>query len=455
MKATAVPYSTQQARTIPFIKGNFFLGNLPAFVNNRQGLLQRMAAQSDVIGMHIGRFPVILFNRPEHVQSILVEHAYDFTKGAYLHNIFRPVIGDGIFTSEGDLHRRQRKLMAPSFQPRHIASYTEAIGFYGDQLQRSWEEDAVINIDQQMIGLTMSIIGKALFGADVFTGTDQLGAAMTVFSEYVATALSRLFPIPYTIPVRTHRRTYKAIAFVRHRLQRLIDERRSHPGERNDLLSRLLEVRDEDGQPMEDEQVMAECLLLFSAGHESIAAALTWSWYLLCLHPEIYTRLHQEVDGVLQGRMPTYMDLARLPFCLQVLKESMRLYPPAFAVGRKPLQDREIGGYQVSKNSLILISPFTMHRRPDFYPEPERFDPGRFAPQHEKMLPRHAFMPFGAGPRVCIGNHFALMEGQLLLALLAQRVHFSLEPGQHIVADLKRHMILRPDKAINVRVHHR
>lgn len=437
-------------KTARFIFGYPVVGNLREFSRDRLGLLVRMARQDDVCGIHFGFFPGLLFNRPEHVQSILVEHAYDFDKGLAIHNVFRPVLGDGVFSSEGDFHRHQRKLIAPPFQPRHIASYANSIGQYGEQLQKGWADGAVIDVNQQMSSVTMSVIGKVLFDADIFTETDELGAAMTVITEYVAHALSALWPPPYSWPLPRNRRMRKAVQMVRNCIQRFIDERRTTPIERNDFLSILLHAKDEDGTPMSDKQVMAECLTLFGAGHETTATALAWTWYLLCQHPDVYQKVQQEVDSVLQGRTPTYEDLVNLPYCLQVFKEAMRIYPPAYAFSRRALRDVEIDGYGVSKGMIVLIAPYTLHRREEYFPDPEKFDPERFTPEREKHLPRYAYLPFGAGPRICIGLHFAMMEGHLLLATLAQRVSFSLVPGQAIEPDPVRHLALRPAGAVNV-----
>ncbi len=453
--ATQVETKIVTSKTLRFIRGNPFAGNLPEFRKDRLGLLQRVAREGDVYGMHFGPFPGMLFNKPEHVQSILVEHAYDFDKGLAIHNTFRPVIGDGIFSSEGDFHRHQRKLMAPSFQPRHIASYAGIMGHYGEQIQQSWTDGSMIDINRHMTNVTMSIIGKALFDADVFTETDELGAAMTVTMEYVAHTTSTLLPPPYSWPTPRNRRTHKAVQVLRNRIQRFIDDRRNNPAERNDFLSILLQARDEDGKPMSDEQVMAECLTLFGAGHETTATALTWAWYLLCQHPEQYQKVQEEVDRVLQGRTPTYADLARLPYCLQVFKEAMRLYPPAYAFSRRAIHDVEIDGYHVPKGRVVLIAPYTLHRREEYFPAPGQFDPERFTPEREKQLPRYAYLPFGAGPRICIGMYFAMMEGHLLLATFAQRASFSLVPGQTIEPDPVHHLALRPTGEVNVMVKRR
>src|SRR5947209_6562528 len=267
-------------KTFRYIRGYPLVGSLLDYRRDRLDLLQRMAREGDICGMYFGPFPLILFNKPEHVQSILVEHAYDFDKGQAIHHVFRPVIGDGIFSSEGDFHRHQRKLMAPPFQPRHIAGYAGVMGHYGEHIQQSWTDGAVIDVNRHMTNLTMSIIGKALFDADVFTETDELGAAMTIITEYVAHALSTLLPPPYRWPLPRNLRMHKAVQVVRNRMQRFIDERRTNPTERNDLLSILLAARDEDGKPMRDEQLIAECATLFGAGHETTATALSWTWCL-------------------------------------------------------------------------------------------------------------------------------------------------------------------------------
>lgn len=442
-------------RTIPFLQGHPLLGNLPEFSRDRLGLLRRATMLGDVSGLHLGRLPVLLFNQPEDIHCILAERPDDFDKGSLIHQVFRPLLGDGLFSSEGALHRRQRTLMAPAFQPRTIASYIDTMGLYGEQLQHSWFEGSIINLHQQMTTLTMSIIGKALFDVDVFHETQELGAAITATSVYATHAISRLLPVPYSWPTPLHRRTHRAVAKLRQMLQALIDERRSSSERRHDLLSLLLQTRTEDEEPMSDEQIMAECQILFVAGHETTATALAWSWYLLCLHPHIYACLQAEVDRVLRGRTPTFEDLPYLPYCLHVFKESLRLYPPAFMILRQALHDLDIHGYPIRRKSLVLISPYTLHRRPDFFPDPDSFNPERFAPEREKQLPRSAFLPFGVGSRICIGMHFALMEGQLLLATLAQRVHFRLVSGQHILADPEHHLTLRPGNPLNVCVSRR
>lgn len=440
-------HQTKPTTSIPFIREWPLVGSFPVFVQkNPLDFLLQVAQRGDVCGFHLGPFPLVLFNKAEHMQSILVEHAYDLSKGRLIHRAFG---GNGLFVSEGEFHWRQRKLMAPVFQPRHIAAYAETIVQYGERLHQEWHDGAVVDLNQHMIAVTMSIIGKVLFDNDIFEKTDELAAAMAMVNEDIVHKATSLFQAPPGWPTPRNLRVRKAVQVVQNHVQRLIDERRTGVMERNDFLSILLHARDEDGKAMSDQQLMDECLTLFGAGHETTAAALSWAWYLLCQHPEVYQKVQQEVDSVLAGRTPTYDDLAHLPYCLQVFKETMRLYPPAPVV-REALHDIEIDGYLVPKGYTIYIMPYILHRKAEYFPDPETFDPERFTPEREKQLPRYAYLPFGAGPRICIGNHFALMEGHLLLATLAGRVTFTLVPGQTIEPDPMHNLTISPGGKMEV-----
>jgi cytochrome P450 len=453
MATHALPSAT---KTIPFVKGLPWLGSWIEHDRDRLNFYLRVFREcGDVGGIHFGPFPMIMFSAPEFVHSILVEHAYDFDKGEVLHRTFRPAIGNGLFVSEGEFHRKQRKLMAPAFQPRQIMSYADTMVTYGERIVQQWHHGATIDVSQEMTHLTMSIGGKVLFDADVFTETDALGASIATVLRDVTRRLSSLISVPFSWPTPGNLRTKRAIAFLRARIQRMIEERRNSTQERNDFLSLLLHARDEEGKGMSDEQLMDEAVTLFGASHETTATALAWTWYLLATHPDIYARVQQEVDTVLQGRTPTYADLAHLPYCLQVFKETLRIYPPAYALTRVALHDMEIDGYPLHKLDTVLIAPYVLHRRPDYFPDPERFDPERFTAENEKKLPRYAYMPFGAGPRICIGSHFAMMEGHLLLATLAQRVTFELLEGQKIVPDPRHNLTIRPRNGVKVRVRRR
>ncbi len=443
----------QTPKTIPFLAERPLIGSLRAFMHDRLGMLDQLAQVGDVCGFHLGPIPILLFNKPEHVQTILVEHAYDFSKGKLMHKAIK---SNGLFVSEGDFHRKQRKLMVPMFQPRHITNYVETIVQYGELIAREWADRATIDLNQQMISLTMSIIGKVLFDIDMLKETDEIGATMAIGFEHTVRKLSEPLMLPENWPTPYNRRVRAATVFLEKRILQMIEERRKQrvqqQSEGLDLLSVLLNAQDEDGSSMSDRQVLDECIILLGAGHETTAAALAWSWYFLCQQPEIYEQVQQEVQQTLQGRRATFEDLARLPLCLQVFKEAMRLYPPAAGIFREVLAEMTIDGYRVSKGANILISPYTLHRRPEYFPEPEVFDPTRFTPEREKQLPRHAYIPFGVGPRVCIGNHFALMEGQLLIATIVQQASFRLVPGQQIMPDPVHNLALRPGGRVEVEV---
>ncbi len=443
-------------KPIPGIQELPLVGSMFDYRRDRLGVFLRVLSECGDIGrLHYGPFGFLLLNTPELAHTVLVEKAYEFDKGEGMQQAFRPIVGNGLFTSEGEFHRKQRKVMAPSFQPRHIASYADAMVAYSEQIERTWRDEQTLIIDDEMTHLTMSIVGKVLFNTEVFTEADELGHAMAVVLAYVNYRLSTFFPIPLSWPVPRSQHAREALAVLDTRIQKMIDERRAHPEAGNDFLSVLLTARDEDGKAMSDKQIRDEALTLFAAGHETTATALIWAWYSLAKHPEIYQRMLHEVDTVLQGRSPSYSDLPSLPYTLQVFKESMRLYPPAYAVARAALHDLEINGYPVRKGELVVITTYAIHQRPDFYPEPEKFDPERFTPEREKQLPRYAYMPFGAGSRICIGNHFAMMEGHLLLATLAQRVRFELVPGQRIEPDPSKTITIRPKYPIQMIVHRR
>ena len=453
MSTETIAQSTRRIRHVP---GLPLLGNYPEHQRDRLALyLRAVEAYGDVVRIDFGPFPLILFNDAEYIRLILVEHAYDFDKGEYMHNAFRPSIGNGLFISEGDLHRHQRKLMAPSFQPRHIKEYADTMVQYSERIQQKWQEGATIDVAEEMTHITMSIIGKVLFDADVFSDADELGQAMIRVLEHTSHVLSNLYSPPLNWPTRHNRQTREAITLLRERMRQMIDERRSHAEERNDFLSILLRAKAEDGSSMSEEQAIDESLTLFGAGHETTATALAWTWYALTQHPNIYKHVLDEVDTVLQGRTPTYADLMNLPYCLQVFKETLRLYPPAYAVSRVALHDIDLNGYQVHRGETVMIPTYALHRRTDYYPNPEMFSPERFTPEREKQLPRYAYLPFGAGPRICIGNHFAMMEGHLLLATLAQRVTFELLPDQEIVPNPQKMITIRPVNGVKVRVHRR
>ena len=450
---------TLRYHTIPYLHETPLLGSVVTLNKDRLGFLTRVADLGKVGGFHMGPLNVVTFNDPHFVQSFLVDHAKDFDKGWSMHRSF---VGNGVFISEGDFHAKQRKIMAPSFQPRQIADYANTMAMYGEKLVESWRDGEEVSLGKAMNAITMSIIGKVLFDEDMFSEADAMGQALLVVFNHAAQMLTSPFSLPGNWPTPRNREKDHAWEIIRNRLQVMIDERRSHPVERNDFLSLLMNARDEEGQPMDDVQLMDETSTLFSGGQETVATALLWTWYLLSQHPDISQAVQEEVDRVLQGRSPTYEDLKQLPLCLQVFKEALRLYPPAPAIIRQALRDCVITNdqdtderYLLKKGTIVMASVYAIHRLDSLFPEPNRFDPARhFAPALEKQLPRYGYMPFGAGPRICIGNHFALLEGHILLATLAQRVRLDLLPGQQVIPSSKT-LTTRPTTDISMVVHYR
>lgn len=366
---------------------------------------------------------------PALAHAVLVEQSDAFMKGLGLSYFMKPLLGNGLLSSEGDFHRKQRRMLAPAFMPKRLADYATTIAERAEAAQRAMPDGVRIDAGAAMMKLTLEIVGATLFGAEVGAEAEEVHGALTDAMEQMSRTLRSVVPIPPSWPTPGNRRGQRAVARLDKVVYGLIEARRRSPVERNDFLSMLLAARDEEGGRMDDKQVRDEAMNIFLAGHETTANALAWTFYLLAKHPEVRARMEQEIDGHLAGRTPALADLAKLPYTMMVFKESMRLYPPAFVVARRALRDVEVGGRLVRKGELVIVNIIGMHHSPELFADPERFDPTRFAPEAEKAIPKNAFLPFGAGPRVCIGNHFALMEGHLALATLAQRVRLELPPN--------------------------
>ncbi|GAC1394884.1 MAG: cytochrome P450 [Chloroflexota bacterium] len=413
------------------------LGSLPAMRRDMLAFLEETWRQGgDAALFHLGPLAGIVFSSPDAARAVLVDAADAFDKGPLMQRGFRTIGNNGVFILEGAAHRQERRLLAPAFQPRHLSAYAEAMVALTRQAQQGWADGAVVDVQEEMMALTMRIVGQVLFDVDLLAETEELGAAVTTVFAYLQYALTALVTFPLSVPTPRNRRLAAALAAVNRRLEAMIAERRAGDlAGRLDLLSMLRKAQDEDGARLSDRQVQDEVLQVFIAGHETTALTLAWALYLLATHPEAYEQARQESERVLGGRLPAYADLPRLPYTLQVLKETLRLYPAGYASMRRALRDVPVAGHVVRRGQLVLVSFYTLHRRPDYYPRPERFDPGRFTPEREKALPRFAYLPFGAGPHICLGNHFALMEAHLVLATLLQRVSFELVPDQRITPE--------------------
>jgi cytochrome P450 len=429
---------------VPGPKERFPFEGLLAFWRDPTGSLVRVAGRyGDVSRFRFGLYDEYLLVHPEHVQRVLVGEHQSFTKGRALAEAKR-ILGEGLLTSEGEWHRRQRRLMQPLFVHGRIGAYGGQMVDAAERAAARWRGGRQCDVHGEMSRLTLSIVGRTLFDADVEAEATEIGRALTESIEM----LNR-FMLPFSglwerLPTATARRLRRARARLDATIYALIAERRASGVDRGDLLSLLLRARDEEDRSvrMSDEQVRDEAMTIFLAGHETTAVALTWTWYLLARNPGVETRLHEELARELEGRSPTVADLARLPYTERILAESMRLFPPAWVIGRRARVDVDLDGYRIPSGAIVILSPFVTHRDARWYPEPLRFDPDRFTPEARSLRPRHAYFPFGGGPRVCIGEGFAWMEARLLLATLAQRVRFRLAPDQGV--GLHPRVTLRP-----------
>lgn len=374
-----------------------------------------------------------IVNNPYWIKDILVTHNRNFVKSRGLERT-KKLLGNGLLTSEKEFHLRQRRLMQPAFHRDRIAAYGRTMVDYADQLRRAWADGAALDVATEMMRLTLSIAGKTLFDVDVESQAAEIGRALTdVMQSFWMTML----PFAETIekvPLGPMHRAKRAREQLDAIIYGLIADRRARRTDRGDLLSMLLLAQDEDdGSVMTDRQVRDEAMTIFLAGHETTANALTWTWYLLSQSPEDESKLHAEIDGALQGRLPTVADLPSLPFVERVVTEAMRLYPPAWIIGRRAVEPYPIGAYVAPARSIFLMSQWVMHRDGRFFPEPERFRPDRWTAEFKAALPKFAYFPFGGGPRQCIGESFAWMELVLVVATIAQRWKLQLVPGHPVV----------------------
>lgn len=436
----------------PGPRRTFPLSGLLAYRKGPLPFFQNLAAQyGDISYFRLGPQEAFFLNHPEYVKDVLVTNQQRFHKGLALQRAKR-LLGEGLLTSEDEFHRRQRRLAQPAFHRARIASYAGVMSNYASQTRERWHDGAQLDMSDEMMRLTLGIVGKTLFDADVISDAREVGEAMTVVMDLFNTITLPFFELLQKLPLPQLRRFDAAKVKLDAIIYRLIEERRRSDHDRGDLLSMLLLAQDTegDGGAMTDEQLRDELMTIFLAGHETTANALTWTWYLLSQNPEAEARLHEEIDRVLAGRLPEFEDVAQLKYTEMVLAESMRLFPPAWALGRLAMEDFEIGGYVVPKKSLVLISQYVMHRDPRFFVEPLRFDPERWTPEARESRPQFSYFPFGGGPRRCIGEGFAWMEGILLIATIAQHWQMRLVPN-HPVA-LKPVITLRPKHGMRMNV---
>ncbi len=438
----------------PTVKTDLFGGHFRSFRKDPPAFLTRLSTLGDVSAFRLGKIPAFFLNHPDLIRDLLVTNHAKFMKGRALQRA-KGLLGEGLLTSEKEFHLRQRRMIQPAFHRNRINDYARSMIEFGEKMAGEWRGGETRDIDREMMRLTLWIVGKTLFGANVENDADEVGKAMTTIVSmfnFILLPYSELLeklPFPPITKLKNARKTLDEVIY------KIIETRRKSGEDTGDLLSMLLMAQDEEtGGAMTDKQIRDECLTLFLAGHETTANALTWTFYLLSQNPEAEQKFHAEIDEILDNRAVTPEDYPRLKFTEQILAESMRLFPPAWAIGRLALEEHEFGGYKIAPKSLVLASPFVMHHDARFWENAEEFIPERWETVSVKEAGnKFIYLPFSKGIRSCIGEGFAWMEGILLLAVLGRKWKLSLALGQKI--GLQAMVTLRPKYGMKMRIESR
>jgi cytochrome P450 len=412
----------------------------------------------DLFQYPVGFWTIHFLNHPDSIRHILVDNHKNYSKDTFQYNLLGGVAGRGLLTNDGDSWLHQRRLAQPAFHRERLVTLGADMTNFAAQTAERWDtfaqEGQPIDIDAEMMTLTLNIVGQSLFGVDFARDADELVAAVITTLDHVIYRALNPFALPNSIPTPRNRRFRAARRRLDEAIFALIAHRRTHPADHHDLLEMLMSAQDEEtGERMSDAQLRDEIITLIIAGHETVASALTWTWYFLAKQPDILRTLQAELDTVLGGRLPTVADLPALAYTRMVFEETLRVYPPAWIITRRAIHSDTVGGYTLPANALVVISPYVTHRHPDFWEHPDAFDPERFSPEQQASRPRYAYFPFGGGPRLCIGNQYSYMEAQLVLATLAQRFTPTLLSG-HPVA-VQPLVTLRPKREILMHLHRR
>ncbi|MBM4359861.1 MAG: cytochrome P450 [Deltaproteobacteria bacterium] len=451
MNALLTPLREVASQATARVRG---FGTFTNFAADQLDFLQRLAASSgDVARFEMLARSFVLVRHPDDVELILVKHAKCVGRDEYV-RVLKRALGLGLLTSEGDLWKRQRHLMAQAFVPKRIASYAEVMVQVGEASLARFRDGDEVELHRETSRLAAEVVSEVLFGAGITPDEiAMVGESLEVLNDFFANSPESILSIPKWVPTPRNVRMNRAMARVDELIFRIVRERRAAVP-REDFLGTLLAAQDDAGVRMSDAQLRDEAVTLFLAGHETTALALAYTLHLLARHPEVERLLLAELEAVLGPRAPTVADVKALPYLECVLKESMRLFPPAWTMGREVLEPFEVRGHTLRKGEQILISQWVMHHDERWFPDPEAFDPERFSPARAKSIPKYAYLPFGAGPRVCIGSHFAMLEATLLLALIVRRFHVELLPGQRL--DFAPSVTLRPKgQGLRVRLRER
>jgi len=440
-------------KVAPGLSGIALFKAMPQF---RRNTLQAFSDLTHRFG-HVVRFKGLwtsfMLTHPSDIEHVLQSNAQNYTKGRS-YRVLKSSTGNGLFVSEGDFWRRQRRLAQPAFHRGRIAGFAQTMSDAATEMVEAWTARAARNesveLTAELRRLTLRIVGQTLFSTDLSEETAAISRMLSVGQEHAIRRMFNVVNLPESFPTSSNRRYHKALSEGDRVIYSMIDERRrGEKSETNDLLAMLMRARDEEtGEGMSDKQLRDEAFTIMVAGHETTVVALAWAFYLLSQHADVERKLLAELAAALDGRAPTYEDLPKLKYTSMIIQETLRLYPPAWALGRTTISDDEIGSYHIPAKAEIMLFPYITHRHPDFWDEPDEFDPERFAPERAESRSRYAYFPFGGGPRQCIGNNFALMKAQLILATVTQKFRLRPVPGQVIEPDAS--VTLRPRGGIRM-----
>ena len=431
-------------KTPPGPKGGLMLGSTIDFKNKPARYIKHVA---DAYG-DVTRFKVVGVNwymlcHPEDVWRAMTKQGHIFLKPAIAKRLWDKFLGDGLLTTEGEVWKRQHKLMIPAFHHKRIMSYGETMGSFTNRMLDGWEEGSRVDIGEAMVALTLEIIAKTMFNADVGEdGTSTVGDAMSVIQEVLVEHINMPIPVPKWWPSEANKRKINAIQNIEDIVMGIVDERRRTGEDPGDLLSMLLNATDETGDRLTDKELRDQSMTLFFAGHETTAFSMTWAWYLFGKHPEITARVQADIDRVTEGEPLTVAHLKELPYLEQCVKEAMRILPSVWIFMKQPTEDVDVRGYLIPKGAPVAFSPYIIHRDPRWYPSPLTFDPDRFSPEREKLIPKGAYIPFSGGARVCIGKACAMMESCLVLGTMLQRL--TPKVSDDYVYDFKAELSMHP-----------
>lgn len=410
----------------------------------------------DTFRLRFGTRSITVIVHPDDVERVLVSERDNFFKGPS-YDPFRLLVGDGLVTSEGELWRGRRRIAQPAFNKGSVAALAGKMTRATATMLDAWAPRLQVGVEfdiyEELLALTMWIIGDTLFGLDLRGTIDRSAEAFSVALDELSRRGNEMVRLPLSWPTPGNRRLQRALATLDRTVHGIVAQRRASDERPDDLLSALLAGHDERGQPLDDQALRDEVITFFLAGHETTALLLSWTWYMLMTRPDIQEALHAEVDAVLGGRTPTAEDVARLPYTRMVLQEALRLYVPTWSGARDVGATTRLGRYVVDPGEIVIYLPYFTHRHPEFWDDPEVVRPERFTPEASANRHKFAYVPFSAGPRMCIGNHFSLMEGALILAMISQRYRFSLSPRARIEPQFQ--ITMRPRHGVRLRVEQR